>query len=43
MPESVTDRETVPEHVGRRAMFWTWMVIVAYGLATFFLIPLIGR
>lgn len=35
--------ESVPERVGRRAMFWTWIVIIAFGLANFFVIPLIGR
>jgi len=35
--------ESVPERVGRRAMFWTWAVIIAFGLATFLLIPLLGR
>lgn len=35
--------ESVPERVGRRAMFWTWSAIIAFGLATFFVIPLIGR
>ncbi|TDN90679.1 hypothetical protein EV279_0167 [Microbacterium sp. BK668] len=35
--------ETVPERVGRRAMFWTWMGLIAFGLVTFFVIPLLGR
>jgi hypothetical protein len=35
--------EFVPEHYGRRAMFWTWAAIVAFGLVSFFFVPFIGR
>lgn len=35
--------ETSPERVGRRAMFWTWLGIIAAGLAVMIVLPLAGR
>jgi hypothetical protein len=28
---------------GRRAVFWTWMAIIGFGLVTFVAVPLSGR
>jgi hypothetical protein len=31
-----------PERAGMRAMFWTWMGIIAIGLAVMIAVPLTG-
>ncbi len=34
---------TEQETIGMRSMFWTWMILIAAGLAVMILLPLLGR
>ena len=34
---------TKQETAGMRSMFWTWMILVAGGLAVMIVLPLLGR
>jgi len=34
---------TRQETIGMRGMFWTWMILIAAGLAVMIVLPLLGR
>ena len=34
---------TKQETIGMRTMFWTWMILIAGGLAVMIVLPLLGR
>ena len=34
---------TKQETIGMRGMFWTWMILIAAGLAVMIVLPLLGR
>jgi len=35
--------ETEQDTAGMRVVFWTWMVLIAGGLAVMIVLPLLGR